>query len=408
MRSQAGSIALLLSAACMVARDPLASEQPNDPDTGVVAAGQYRAIDLGTLGGAWATPTAINEAGQIVGVSATASGASHAFLWQDSVMHDLGTLRGGDSEAHAINARGQVAGASVADGTARVFLWDNGTMRDLGPDDAFYVLVRRVDDHGDVVATIIWADGRVSAVRWHGGVMQDLGGLDPAAPRTNAYAAHESGLVVGQSVAFRSGDTAFDHPFLWDGTQLHDLGALGTSGDAAYCVAHPCSHGLAVDVNAARQVVGWSTDDLGIARAFLWEHGAMRDLGGFAGLFTWALSVNAAGQIVGEYTSNFHTNLRGFIWEAGAVRDLGSLGGERTSVLAINDEGLIAGSSHLRNGAPHGFVWRDGRMYDLGAGLPTAMNERGDIVGVSSRPPAPERGVLWRRRAAAEMVATTP
>jgi probable HAF family extracellular repeat protein len=238
--------------------------------------------------------------------------------------------------------------------------------------------------------------------------MQDIGSLNPAEPETHAYAAAEAGLVVGQSLAFTAGPTAFYHPFLWDGTQLRDLGAIGATGDPEYCAANPCSHGLSADVNAAGQVVGWSTDSAGTVRGFLWRNGAMQDLGGFSGLATWAVSVNARGQIVGEYSADFHTDLRAFIWDGGATRDLGSLGGGRTGVLAINDEGLVSGYSRRSNGEQHAFMWREGRMYDLGPGLPTAMNERGDIVGVSSRPPGPERAMLWRRRPQADMVAMTP
>ena len=90
-------------------------------------------IDLGTLGGRSSQVFAINSRGQIVGVSATASGDDHAFLWQDGTMSDLGTLGGTYSLATGINARGQVAGESEsAPGQFHAFLWQHGTMSDLG------------------------------------------------------------------------------------------------------------------------------------------------------------------------------------------------------------------------------------------------------------------------------------
>lgn len=52
----------------------------------VVLAQQYTVTDLGTLGGNSSTATAINETGQIVGVSATAQGREHAFLWHNGAM----------------------------------------------------------------------------------------------------------------------------------------------------------------------------------------------------------------------------------------------------------------------------------------------------------------------------------
>ena len=66
--------------------------------------------DLGTLGGDMSWVTALNEHGQIVGFSTTASGATHGFLWQDGAMTDLGTLGGLSSRAIALNKHGQVAG----------------------------------------------------------------------------------------------------------------------------------------------------------------------------------------------------------------------------------------------------------------------------------------------------------
>ncbi len=43
-------------------------------------------IDLGTLGGAFSTALAINNAGQAVGNSTTATGDQHAFRWQNGTM----------------------------------------------------------------------------------------------------------------------------------------------------------------------------------------------------------------------------------------------------------------------------------------------------------------------------------
>ena len=79
-----------------------------------------------------------NDRGQVVGLSDSAAGCCHAFLWTvDSGMVDLGTLPGGSfSTASAINDRGQVVGVSYAAGLCcYAFLWDavNGMYRPRPP-----------------------------------------------------------------------------------------------------------------------------------------------------------------------------------------------------------------------------------------------------------------------------------
>src|SRR5271156_1870621 len=81
--------------------------------------------DLGTLPGGYSSvATGINDRGQVVVYSFTASGPEHAFLFEDGVMTDLGTLPGGSvSSAFAINDRGQVVGyADIPSGGYHAFL----------------------------------------------------------------------------------------------------------------------------------------------------------------------------------------------------------------------------------------------------------------------------------------------
>jgi probable HAF family extracellular repeat protein len=82
----------------------------------------YRITDLGDLPGGrdFSVARGINDAGQVVGESGTASGQSHAFVWTAADgMVDLGTFVGATtpiSTAQAINNAGQVVGASYVAG----------------------------------------------------------------------------------------------------------------------------------------------------------------------------------------------------------------------------------------------------------------------------------------------------
>jgi len=116
----------------------------------------YSVIDLGTLGGANSFSQGMNDSGQVVGYSYTASGAAHAFAW-DSIhgMQDLGIFQENFSEAHAINSSGQVVGRSTVTidtlHTFHPFLWDSiHGMQDLDP-SGFYSNAYDINDAGQVI-----------------------------------------------------------------------------------------------------------------------------------------------------------------------------------------------------------------------------------------------------------------
>ena len=123
-----------------------------------------RVTDLGNLGGdSWNTAGAINENGDIVGFSGTRPGDldgtyTHAFLKRRfGTMQDLGVLAAGDisSTATSINRWGQVVGYSNDEATTRAFLWQNGTMvslASLAPEfTGTLVLANDINDFGQIV-----------------------------------------------------------------------------------------------------------------------------------------------------------------------------------------------------------------------------------------------------------------
>jgi probable HAF family extracellular repeat protein len=286
----------------------------------------YTVTDLGAM-----AAHSLNNAGQVAGVAY--GGLQQAALWTDGGMQDLGTLRGGYSIAQGLNGAGRMVG--ISDGHA--FLWAEGQMTDLGT----------------------------------------LGGTNSCAAGIN-----DAGQIVGY--AHTPGDVC-TRAFLCSDGVLTDLGTLGGPNSCAEAI------------NNAGQVVGWTSvgSDGAAIHAFLWAEGRMTDLGTLGGTNSYALGINAAGQVVGaadRLDGTFHA----FVYQAGAMRDLGSLPGGLPSVaLGINGSSQIVGYGEIGNGETHAFVWTEGTgLVDLNHQIDPAagwelmradgINEAGQVVGLGS------------------------
>lgn len=173
------------------------------------------AVDLDTLGGETSEAFAVNEASQVVGQAQTPAGENHAFLWEIPsslyleksfaakwdvpVLQDLGTLGGKESAAYGLNNFGQVVGASeTATGQIHAFLWDteNG-MQDLHPFLAGKTSVATdINDHGQIVGFAESDSGNMRAFCWspHDGLiwLDDFGAKDSFAARINNH-----GQIIG-------------------------------------------------------------------------------------------------------------------------------------------------------------------------------------------------------------------
>lgn len=292
--------------------------------------------DLGTSG-ASSTAVAVNNSGEIIGNNQTVAG-SRAFIWRNGVMTDLGTLGGATSEAADINDVGEVVGKSTtATGTTHAFLWSYGKMSDLGTLGGAISYAVDINNAGQIVGTSQWANGSYHGFLWQNGVMTDLGGLSSFTSGTldsEAVRINETGVIAGTGYYF----SHYDHPLVWKEGQLFDLGINALYGD----------HGYASDINDAGQVVGSFGSHGPYAVAFLWQNGTLLPVGP-GGAYTGfrALRINEPGEVIGQIYNY------AFSWWKDILTYLPAPFETRGSIArAINDAGLIVGSN-----ADHAVLW---------------------------------------------------
>jgi probable HAF family extracellular repeat protein len=232
----------------------------------------------------------INHSGTVVGTTYAASGA-RATVWTESGESLLPTFGGGESYGLAINDAGNVAGSAAnASGLAHAFLTIGDSVRDLGTLGGDWSSAYGVNDRLEVAGYAVTSSGTFNAFLWK----QDTGMLAiPTLGGANSYAfgINASGAVVGASTTSRGTTEAF----VYDGGQVRSLGTLGGYGSYAY------------GINARNQIAGYSYDSEGRSRAFIWRDGIMYDLNAVsAELDGWTLDaaygVNENGQIVGSGT----------------------------------------------------------------------------------------------------------
>jgi probable HAF family extracellular repeat protein len=161
--------------------------------------------------------TAINDRGQVVGISGTCDQAvgrltaAHAVLWDDGHPADLGNLGAGWwNTPMALNERGDVAGFASLPGNdpdnpvLRAFLWTRqGGIQDLGvlPGDAFSEALG-INEWRQVVGLSCDAANNCRAFLWQNGVMKDLNTL--VAPGytgtlTSAQDVNDLGVITGRA-----------------------------------------------------------------------------------------------------------------------------------------------------------------------------------------------------------------
>lgn len=379
---------------------------------------EYEIIDLGTLGGSSSYPKGINDAGQVVGFSATADRQSHGFLWDEvNGMTDLTDLLDDSLQwdqiqsAIAINNYEQIVGRAhrkpLPDDPRYIrvmgpyFLWDSETgFVELTAFESPGLgltgdTVRAVNDNMQVVGTTmiprpletppvfpgIPVDRHASLWDSINGIT-DLGTL--GGRNSFAYNINESGIVVGASATglLYENDRAEAHAFLWDSDNgMIDLGTLSDNDSSAWAINN---FNKVVGASAVGVLGGSPSKMTTINHAFVWTYEeGMVDIHDSSYLSSIALGINDADQVVGIVSNEMFVrhlggglgfigticppsgcpqNQSAFLWDQRyGMIDLNDLLGEDSpwdyleSAKAINNNGQITGLGYI-DGQRRGFL----------------------------------------------------
>ena len=275
----------------------------------------------------------------------------------------------GFSHAYSINDSGGFV-AGFNEQLQEGVLWDHGTVILLGTLGGTYSVAAEVNDARQVAG---WSglpqNFSAGAFLWQNGSMSLLPGLSPESVETRAFGLNSGGTVVGTSDEWtENNDTS--RAVVWIGGTPTNLGStLGAYASTAS------------DVNAGGIVAGYyyPWNDAGsFTNAVVWDGTDVTELGSLGGIFTWAIDINDAGQVIGLSTiasGEFHF----FLWENGTMQDLGvppvagiqaylqelaenpSRIPGKFGAVGMNDVGQIVAGGFF--GSP--YLWDNGTWYDL-------------------------------------------
>jgi len=251
-------------------------------------------------------------------------------------------------------------------------------------------------------------------------IVTDLGTL--GGTFSIAFGINNGGRVIGGATVLGGNE----HPFLWYGGQMTDLGTLG--GPNGYASEANARDELAVVAETplsdpfGEDFCGFGTPL--ICLGAVWRNGVMTQLPTLGGNNGQGIGLNNRGQVVGVAENGTKDksclspqvlDYEAVIWgpQEGEVHELVPLPGDTVGfAFGINDKGEVVGATGTcantplvpLQAGPHAVLWENGVPTDLGnlggklVNVAAAINNQGQVVGSSDLPgDTADPAFLWTR-----------
>lgn len=143
---------------------------------------------------AYASPGAINDRGDIVGLGINDAGTLRAVIWPAAgPIEELNVLPGENTQGALINNLGQV----IVYGPDGFYVWDDGNVQRAGTLGGPFALVKQWTDDGTAIGWSFTADGGQHAFVWQDGQMTDLGTGPSGGQHGEAVSINDRGEILG-------------------------------------------------------------------------------------------------------------------------------------------------------------------------------------------------------------------
>jgi probable HAF family extracellular repeat protein len=339
---------------------------------------RYIVEDLGVLGTNPANASlakGINSVGQVCGIAQDDFGGLFLVRWTNGTMQSLGALGTNDSSLGCIeiNDFGWVTGSlKTASGKTHAFLYNNSTLIDLGggnaefPGGEDFTKARGINNLGEVVG--YQGDSNSRAFYYDGTTMRNLNSLIPAGSGWTLLFAHDINdkrQIVGGGFYSGSGGQQRAYRYTIGAGSVLNIGSPFGSNSSA--------NATSITALGTRTTGTGLTDP--VSRGFMFaEDSGMLTLQPPASCTanTVANDINTRGTIVGLFYNITNQDgcppafaFRPLLWTPfGVPLELNTLidpssGWTLGEPKSINDRGQIVGSgTHVINGVPRGRAYR--------------------------------------------------